>query len=228
MISAHSFSYINHCLHKRQHIPESRYVLSLSFSLYVCLYICACKRAPLLDLLIAISFMSIKVGKFWHLHKTYRFQGVVEMLDILNLNIKINTRTQLLSPNAVYGVYLVFKFCDPIKYSSKPLYVNLKYKNGSETSHAYFATWRDDEWMMIELWRFLNDKEDIVFEFLLESFSQSYYEDSTIYVEGIEFRDITNASFKLLFCYHFTFFLYILEQQNTWTTFLHVYNIVLL
>ncbi|KAL4575063.1 hypothetical protein LXL04_021904 [Taraxacum kok-saghyz] len=151
MISAHSFSYINHCLHKRQHIPESR------------------------------------------------FQGVVEMLDILNLNIKINTRTQLLSPNAVYGVYFVFKFCDPIKYSSKPLYVNLKYKNGSETSHAYFATWRDDEWMMIELWRFLNDKEDIVFEFLLESFSQSYYEDSTIYVEGIEFRDITNASFKLLY-----------------------------
>ena len=132
------------------------------------------------------------------------------MLDILNLNIKINTRTQLLSPNAVYGVYFVFKFCDPIKYSSKPLYVNLKYKNGSETSHAYFATWRDDEWMMIELWRFLNDKEDIVFEFLLESFSQSCYEDSTIYVEGIEFRDITNASFKLLlFCYHFTFFVFI-------------------
>lgn len=121
------------------------------------------------------------------------------MLDISNLKIKIKTRTQLLSPDVIYGVYVVFKFCDPRKVSSKPLYVNLKYKNGRKTSHAYFAKWRDNDWMMIELCRFLNDKKDIDFKFLLESLSRYHCQDSTIYVEGIEFRPIENASLKLLF-----------------------------
>ncbi|GJW19489.1 kinase-like domain, phloem protein 2-like protein [Tanacetum coccineum] len=119
-----------------------------------------------------------------------RFETVVEILDISNLFIEIKTRAQFLSPNVVYGVYLVFKFCDSRNFSSKHVYVNLKYRKGHESLHAYFATWRDEQWMMIELHRFSNQNEDVVFEFLLESFSSYYCGDAAVYVEGIEFRAI--------------------------------------
>ncbi|PWA74801.1 protein kinase-like domain, Phloem protein 2-like protein [Artemisia annua] len=121
-----------------------------------------------------------------------RFGTVVEMLDISNLNIEIKTRAQFLSPNVVYGVYLVFKFCYSRNFSSKPVYVNLKYRKGHESLNAYFATWRD-EWMMIELYRFLNQNKDVVIEFLIESFSSYYCGDTVIYVEGVEFRAIENV-----------------------------------
>ncbi|GJW47032.1 kinase-like domain, phloem protein 2-like protein, partial [Tanacetum coccineum] len=119
-----------------------------------------------------------------------RFESVAEMSDVSNLNIEIKTDTRLLSPNVVYGVYLLFKLCDSRKVSTKPMYVNLKYRVGSENLHAYFAKQRDEEWMTIELYRFMNQKEDVMFTFLLESFSLYYCGDSAIYVEGIEFRAI--------------------------------------
>ncbi|GJU16069.1 kinase-like domain, phloem protein 2-like protein [Tanacetum coccineum] len=119
-----------------------------------------------------------------------RFGTVVEMVDISDLNIEIKTRAQFLSRDVVYGVYLVFKFCDSRNFSSKPMYVNLNYRKGHESLHAYFATWRDEQWMMIELSRFLNQNQDDVFEFLVESFSSYYCGDAAVYVEGIEFRAI--------------------------------------
>ncbi|GKF02799.1 kinase-like domain, phloem protein 2-like protein, partial [Tanacetum coccineum] len=127
------------------------------------------------------------------------FETVVEILDIFNLFIEIKTRAQFLSPNVVYGVYLVFKFCDSRKFSSKPVYVNLKYRKGHESMLAYFATWRDEQWMMIELHRFSNQNDDVIFEFLLESFSSYYCGDAAVYVEGIEFRAIEKVSLKILF-----------------------------
>ncbi|XP_076915875.1 F-box protein PP2-B10-like [Bidens hawaiensis] len=42
--------------------------------------------------------------------------------------------------------------------------------------------------MMIELYGFLNHKDDSDFEVLLESFSRRYCRSGVIYVEGIEFR----------------------------------------
>ncbi|PWA84995.1 serine/threonine-protein kinase, active site protein [Artemisia annua] len=65
---------------------------------------------------------------------------------------------------------------------------------GKETLHAYFATWRDEDWMMIELGQFLNHKKDTNFEVLLESFSQYYSERNGIYIEGIEFRAIHDVN----------------------------------
>ncbi|GKF11585.1 hypothetical protein Tco_0049511, partial [Tanacetum coccineum] len=56
--------------------------------------------------------------------------------------------------------------------------------------YTYFATWRDEQWMMIELQRFSNQNKELVFEFLLESFSSYYCGDAAVYVEGIEFRAI--------------------------------------
>ncbi|XP_076881469.1 uncharacterized protein LOC143529594 [Bidens hawaiensis] len=123
-----------------------------------------------------------------------RFKMVAQMFDISNLMIKIETRAQFLSPNTEYGVYLVFKFCDSRNVSRTPMYVDLKYRKGNETLHAYFSKWRADEWMMIELYRFLNHKDDGDFEVLLESLSASYCrEHDAIYVEGIEFQPIDNV-----------------------------------
>ncbi|GJW80318.1 kinase-like domain, phloem protein 2-like protein [Tanacetum coccineum] len=119
-----------------------------------------------------------------------RFEAVVEILDISNMIIEIKTRAQFLSPNVVYGIYLVFKLCDSRNCSTKPMYVNLKYRKGQESLHAYFATWRDEQWMMIELHRFLNQNGHVVFEFLLESFSTYYCGDGAIFLEGVEFRAI--------------------------------------
>ncbi|KAK9058426.1 hypothetical protein SSX86_023268 [Deinandra increscens subsp. villosa] len=118
-------------------------------------------------------------------------QKVAKMLDISNLMIKIKTKTEFLSPYTVYGVHLVFKFCDSKNISRNPMYIDLKYRKGNKTLHAYFAQWRDDKWMMIELYRFSNQQEEVVLEFLLESLS--HCRDDEIYVEGIEFRVIHNV-----------------------------------
>ncbi|KAI3737955.1 hypothetical protein L2E82_27973 [Cichorium intybus] len=134
----------------------------------------------------------------WRSIPKSRFHKVAKMLNISNLNIQVKTKPQFLSPGLNYGVNLVFRFCDPRKSLAKRMYVNLKYKKGNETLHAYFATWRDDGWMMIELCRFLNYKEDTDFEFLLESFSVCYCECRDIYIEGIEFRAIDNVQQLLM------------------------------
>ncbi|GJW52741.1 kinase-like domain, phloem protein 2-like protein [Tanacetum coccineum] len=126
----------------------------------------------------------------WRSLMESRFETVVEMLDISNLNIGIQANTQLLSPNVVYRVYLVFKFCSSRNFTTGPMYVNLKYRLGRESLHAYFATQRDKDWMMIELYQFLNQNEDVDFEFILESFSTYYCGEGAIFVEGIEFRAI--------------------------------------
>ncbi|GKD31009.1 hypothetical protein Tco_1241787 [Tanacetum coccineum] len=88
------------------------------------------------------------------------------------------------------------------------MYVDFKYKMGGENLHAYFATWRDDGWMMLELCRFLCYKEDTNFEVLLESFSRCYSGSRTFYVEleGIEFQAIDNASLIKPFGSHCRFF----------------------
>ncbi|MFS7947060.1 putative phloem protein [Helianthus anomalus] len=119
------------------------------------------------------------------------------MMDISNLNIQIKIRTQFLSPKVIYGAHLVFKFCEPRKFSRKLMYVNLKYQMGSETRHAYFATRGDDEWMMIELCRFIPHKKEVDFEFLLGSLSRYYCGSGAIYVEGIHFRAIDDSTFKV-------------------------------
>ncbi|KAI7734087.1 hypothetical protein M8C21_007031, partial [Ambrosia artemisiifolia] len=133
----------------------------------------------------------------WRSIKKSRFKKVVKMMDTSNLKIQIKIKTQFLTPNVIYGAHLVFKFCEPRKLSSKLMYVNLKYQMGSETLHAYFATCRGDEWMMIELCRFIPHKKDVNFEALLESLSQYYCGSGAIYVEGIHFQVIDDATLKV-------------------------------
>ncbi|KAI7746095.1 hypothetical protein M8C21_024660 [Ambrosia artemisiifolia] len=81
--------------------------------------------------------------------------------------------------------------------SNKLMYVNLKYQMESETRHAYFATCGDDDWMMIELCRFIPHKKDVHFEVLLESLSRYYCRSSAIYVEGLFFRAVDDATLKM-------------------------------
>ncbi|GJW36960.1 kinase-like domain, phloem protein 2-like protein [Tanacetum coccineum] len=87
-------------------------------------------------------------------------------------------------------------------FKEKPIYVNLKYTKDSEILHAYFAILRDEDWMMIELFRFLNHKKDSKFKFIIESLSTNYCGDGAVYVEGIEFRAIHNASLDIFFVNH--------------------------
>ncbi|XP_071739339.1 uncharacterized protein [Rutidosis leptorrhynchoides] len=127
-----------------------------------------------------------------------RFPKVVNVMDISNLKIRIKLNTTVLSLDVTYAVRLVFKFCNPIIASRKLTYVNLKYKMGDKTSHAYFATHRHDDsgWMMIELFQFIKKIEDTVFEVSLESFSPYYCESRSIYVQGIEFKAIEKVDQK--------------------------------
>ncbi|KAF5768581.1 putative phloem protein [Helianthus annuus] len=110
----------------------------------------------------------------WRSVPESRFDKVAELLDN---SYGIN-----------YGVHLVFKFHGARKNVAKRMYVNLTYKMGNETLHAYFATWREDEWMTIELYRFLNHKESDTtdFEFLIKSFSRCYCGNRAIYVKPEE------------------------------------------
>ncbi|KAD4384972.1 hypothetical protein E3N88_25140 [Mikania micrantha] len=120
-----------------------------------------------------------------------RFSKVAKISDNLNLNIKIQIKPQLLTLDMMYGAYLVFRFCNPRKVSSQPLYVNLKYKMAGETLIAYFAKWRDGgEWLMVELFQFWNNNEAINCDILLESFSHYYCGNWGIFVEGLEFNAI--------------------------------------
>ncbi|KAJ0511659.1 putative protein kinase RLK-Pelle-CrRLK1L-1 family [Helianthus annuus] len=141
--------------------------------------------------------------KWRSLPKSSRFPKVAEMFDVSNLNIQIKIRTQFLSPSVNYKVHLIFRFRGPRKSQLKRMYVNLKYKLGNESLHAHFATCREDGWMMIELFQFLNHKKDIDFEVLLESFSRCYCGSDSIYIEGIQFQAINNASLKLLVGTHY-------------------------
>ncbi|KAJ0703194.1 putative protein kinase RLK-Pelle-CR4L family [Helianthus annuus] len=130
----------------------------------------------------------------WHSLPESRFDKVAELLNISNLNMQIQISSRSLSLGIKYGVHLVFKFHGARKNVAKRMYVNLTYKMGNETLHAYFATWREDDWMTIELHRFLNHKESDTtdFEFLIKSFSRCYCGNRAIYVEGIELRAIDN------------------------------------
>ncbi|PWA58305.1 protein kinase-like domain, Phloem protein 2-like protein [Artemisia annua] len=130
----------------------------------------------------------------WRQIQQSRFQKVAKVyLNICDLNIHVKMRIPFLSTDVNYVVHLIFKFCDSRKSSEKSSYVNLTYKIGSQTFHAYFAISRDEDWMKIELCRFLNYKENTNFEVLLESFSQTYCGSNAIYVEGIEFQSIDNV-----------------------------------
>ena len=129
-----------------------------------------------------------------------RFPKVAEVLDVSNLMIKIKIKARFFSPGVNYRVHFIFRFSKLAKSRAKRICVNLKYKKGNETLHAYIATPRDDAgWITIELDRFRKQKEDIDFEVFLESFSRRYCGGGAIYVQAIEFQAIDNARLTILF-----------------------------
>ncbi|XP_076944086.1 F-box protein VBF-like isoform X2 [Bidens hawaiensis] len=136
------------------------------------------------------SFKNVK----WRSIRKSRFSKVTKIYDFSNLNIQIQLKPQLLTQEIMYGAYLVFKFCNKRKVSSRPLYVNLKYKMARETCNAYFAKWRTGgEWLMVELFQFWNTSETEHCDILLESFSCYYCGNWGIFVEGVEFNAIASV-----------------------------------
>ncbi|GJX56423.1 kinase-like domain, phloem protein 2-like protein [Tanacetum coccineum] len=69
-----------------------------------------------------ITWRKSIMGKCCLMVDMRRFKKVAEVLDTTNLMIKIEIRTDLLSPYVTYEVRLVFKFCDLRKVSSKPTF----------------------------------------------------------------------------------------------------------
>ncbi|XP_071733587.1 uncharacterized protein [Rutidosis leptorrhynchoides] len=130
----------------------------------------------------------------WQTIEDSRFKKVAEMLDVSNLNVQIKRGPQLLLPSIGYSLHLIFKFCRPRKSRAKRMYVNLKYKIGNENLNSYFATWREDGWMTIELGRFSSNKEETDINVLLENFSRCYCDSRAFYIEGIEFRAVDDTS----------------------------------
>ncbi|CAI9284289.1 unnamed protein product [Lactuca saligna] len=128
----------------------------------------------------------------WRSIQKSRFPKVAKILDISNLNIGVQINAEFLTPETMYGAYLVFKFYDRRKVSNRPIYINLKYKKAGETLNAYFAEWKEggSQWLRVELFRFQSDHRSTDFEFLLESFSKYYCGIGGIFVEGIEFNAI--------------------------------------
>ncbi|KAI3506186.1 hypothetical protein L1887_28542 [Cichorium endivia] len=134
----------------------------------------------------------------WRSIQKSRFPKVAKIFDISNLNIGVQITTEFLTPDTMYGAYLVFKFCDRRKVSNRPIYVNLKYKKAGETLNAYFAEWKEggSQWMRVELLRFSSNRGSTDFEVLLESFSKYYCGTGGIFVEGIEFQAIRSANLE--------------------------------
>ncbi|KAL7600063.1 hypothetical protein Lser_V15G21992 [Lactuca serriola] len=142
------------------------------------------------------SYRDVSSVKWKSIQKS-RFPKVARIPDISNLNIEIKIKTQFLTPEMMYGAYLVFKFCDKRKVSSRPLYVNLKYMMAGETLSAYFAVWEvGTEWLKVKLFQFSSNNGSIDVEILLESLSQYYCGRGAIYIEGIEFQAIRNVDFE--------------------------------
>ncbi|CAH1451794.1 unnamed protein product [Lactuca virosa] len=54
------------------------------------------------------SYKNVK----WRSIRKSRFAKVAKIPDLSNLNIRINIKTQFLTPGVMYRAYLVFKFCD--------------------------------------------------------------------------------------------------------------------
>ncbi|XP_076889549.1 uncharacterized protein LOC143540346 [Bidens hawaiensis] len=136
------------------------------------------------------SFKNVK----WRSISKSRFSKVAKISDISNLNIQIQLKPQLLTQEIMFGAYLVFKFCNKRKVSTRPLYVNLRYKMAGETCNAYFAKWRTGgEWLMVELFRFWNTSEIEHCDILLESFARYYCGDWGIFVEGVEFNAMASV-----------------------------------
>ncbi|KAJ9546704.1 hypothetical protein OSB04_019247 [Centaurea solstitialis] len=141
------------------------------------------------------SGILLKREKVTRIPEKTRFPKVAKILDISNLDIRIQITTQYLTPRMLYGAYVVFKFCDRRKVSSRPLYVNLKYRVEGKALHAYFAEWKDGgSWLTIELFRFWSNKGIFDLDIVLEGFSRYYCGSGAIVVEGIEFQRIHSVS----------------------------------
>ncbi|KAI3506190.1 hypothetical protein L1887_28546 [Cichorium endivia] len=134
----------------------------------------------------------------WRSIQKSRFPKVAKIFDISNLNIGVQITTEFLTPDTMYGAYLVFKFCDRRKVSSRPIYVNLKYKKAGETLNAYFAEWKEggSQWLRVELLRFSSNHGRTDFEVLLDSFSKYYCGTGDMFIEGIEFRAIRSEDLE--------------------------------
>ncbi|CAI9290847.1 unnamed protein product [Lactuca saligna] len=103
---------------------------------------------------------------------------------ILYYGFKISGRTQFLTSNVTYTVYLVFK-CDNM---NKDTHVPFKWKLNSETNYSTscLTLERGNGWLMSRLYQFTSHRKD--YDFGIEFMLPTQYSRTMFYLEGIEFK----------------------------------------
>ncbi|KAJ9564953.1 hypothetical protein OSB04_000919 [Centaurea solstitialis] len=197
MISSTMFSYKNSQSHCWGHVPESRFH----------------KVAVMSDILnlnirIKIRNQSLSLGTNYRVHLVFKYCSprkssakrmyvnlkYCDIRQIWTLRTTLVWSRDLGYASTLYKSALSTRAVSPCGSALAGCY---KYKQGNEILHSYFATWREDGWMMIELCRFPTQTGDNDFEVLLESVSRCYSGSGAIYVEGIECQAIDNANTSL-------------------------------
>ncbi|GJW84783.1 reverse transcriptase domain-containing protein, partial [Tanacetum coccineum] len=121
-----------------------------------------------------------------------RFGQVAWIADSSMMYLQFKIKAHLLSPGVNYGVNLLFKFSDPRKKSITSM--DLEYHIGNKFLRSHCTTKRDDGWLMKELFQFSSLAEEADIDVFLLGLSGSHYVNQVVYIEGIEFRAINNAS----------------------------------
>lgn len=103
---------------------------------------------------------------------------------MLCYGFKIKGRTQFLTVNVTYTVYLVFK-CDNM---NNETHVPFKWKLNNETkySSSCLTLERGDGWLMSQLYQFTSHRKD--YDFAIEFMLPTQYSRTMFYLEGIEFK----------------------------------------
>ncbi|GKC30568.1 kinase-like domain, phloem protein 2-like protein, partial [Tanacetum coccineum] len=146
-----------------------------------------------------LTFNFDSMGKFTGLRSMLygdgyrnRFGQVAWIADSSMMYLQFKIKAHLLSPGVNYGVNLLFKFSDPRKKSITSM--DLEYHIGNKFLRSHCTTKRDDGWLMKELFQFSSLAEEADIDVFLLGLSGSHYVNQVVYIEGIEFRAINNAS----------------------------------
>ncbi|GJY43404.1 kinase-like domain, phloem protein 2-like protein [Tanacetum coccineum] len=72
--------------------------------------------------------------------------------------------------------------------------MELTYKIGNKYFHSHYTEDTADGWSMIPLYQFPNPKDGVDIDIIVEGFLGSHFKKQAIYLEGVEFRAISNMT----------------------------------
>jgi hypothetical protein len=148
------------------------------------------------------------VGLILLVYEMCRFSEVAQLLDVCWLDIRGRIETNILSPNARYGAYLVYTLVDEgeepdYDYTGldHPVKVSIRFENENEgnATNVYLLPdtpeeydgrhphMREDMWMEIEIGEFFTDQVHGMVEMCLMEIENGNWKSGLV-VHGIELR----------------------------------------